>query len=105
MSDNYSFAQGQAKPATAEDLQKDVEGVTDPNLHRRFNVDSNLVEDYISTEDGFILEIDDDFVLTSMVDEIVETPYSYMLTVQGVNSYRNTTKELHDEDADDSEIP
>lgn len=105
MSDNYSFAQGQAKPATAEDLQKDAAGVTDPNLHRRFNVDSNLVEDYISTEDGFILEIDDDFVLTSMVDEIVETPYSYMLTVQGVNSYRNTTTELHDEDADDSEIP
>ena len=105
MSDNYLFAQGQARPATAADLQKDASGVTNPNLHRRFNVESELTDEFIVTEDEFLLEIDDDFALSSMVDEIVETPYSYMLTVQGVNSYRNTTKELHDEDANDSEIP
>lgn len=44
MSDDCLFAQGQAKPATPEDIQKDEEGVTDPNLHRRIRSGNSSTE-------------------------------------------------------------
>lgn len=105
MADNYLFAQGQAKPANAEDLQKDAAGITDPNLHRRFNIESELLEEVIVTEDNFMLAVDDDFVLSSTVDEPVETPYSYVISVKSLNSYRTTQTDVHDESSTESEIP
>ena len=105
MADNYLFAQGQAKPANAEDLQKDAAGITDPNLHRRFNIESELLDEVIITEDNFMLAIDDDFVLSSTVDEPIETPYSYVISVQSLNSYRTTQTDVHDESSTESEIP
>lgn len=105
MADNYLFAQGQAKPANAEDLQKDAVGVTDPNLHRRFNIESESLEEVMITEDNFVLAVDDEFVLSSTVDEPVETPYSYVISVQSLNSYRTTQTDVHDESSNESEIP
>lgn len=105
MADNYLFAQGQAKPANAEDLQKDAAGITDPNLHRRFNIESELLEEVMITEDNFMLAIDDEFVLSSVIDEPVETPYSYVISVQSLNSYRTTQTDVHDESSTESEIP
>lgn len=105
MADDYLFAQGQAKPANAEDLQKDAAGVTDPNLHRRFNIESELLEEVMITEDNFMLAIDDEFVLSSIIDEPVETPYSYVISVQSLNSYRTTQTDIHDESSTESEIP
>lgn len=107
MSENTypKFAQGQAKPATAENIQKDIIGITDPNLHRRIYTESKPVEEMLSTEDDFVLAIDDDFMLSSIVDEPVETPYTYTLSVQGVNSYRTTQTKVHDESSTESEIP
>lgn len=105
MADDYLFAQGQAKPANAEDLQKDAAGITDPNLHRRFNIESELLEEVMITEDNFMLAIDDDFVLSSIIDEPVETPYSYVIAVQSLNSYRTTQTDVHDESSTESEIP
>lgn len=105
MADDYLFAQGQAKPANAEDLQKDAAGITDPNLHRRFNIESELLEEVMITEDNFMLAIDDDFVLSSIIDEPIETPYSYVISVQSLNSYRTTQTDVHDESSTESEIP
>lgn len=108
MSENTypKLAQGAAKPANAEDLQKDIiAGVTDPNLHRRFNIESESLEEAIVTEDNFMLAIDDDFVLSSTIDEPVETPYSYVISVQSLNSYRTTQTDTHDESSNESEIP
>lgn len=105
MADDYLFAQGQAKPANAEDLQKDAAGITDPNLHRRFNIESELLEEVMITENNFMLAIDDEFVLSSVIDEPVETPYSYVISVQSLNSYRTTQTDVHDESSTESEIP
>ena len=105
MADDYLFAQGQAKPANAEDLQKDAAGITDPNLHRRFNIESELLEEVMITENNFMLAIDDEFVLSSIIDEPVETPYSYVISVQSLNSYRTTQTDVHDESSTESEIP
>lgn len=105
MADDYLFAQGQAKPANAEDLQKDAAGITDPNLHRRFNIESELLEEVMTTENNFMLAINDEFVLSSIIDEPVETPYSYVISVQSLNSYRTTQTDVHDESSTESEIP
>ena len=81
MADDYlKTAQGQAKLATAEDLEKDVFGITDPNLHRR---------------------IDDEATPLHPGETI---PDSYTLSVGGVNSYRTADHHVHDESSD-SEIP
>ena len=105
MADDYLFAQGQAKSANAEDLQKDATGITDPNLHRRFNIESESLEEVMITEDNLMLAIDDEFVLSSIIDEPVETPYSYVISVQSLNSYRTTQTDVHDESSTESEIP
>lgn len=105
MADDYLFAQGQARPANAEDLQKDAAGITDPNLHRRFNIESELLEEVMTTENNFMLAINDEFVLSSIIDEPVETPYSYVISVQSLNSYRTTQTDVHDESSTESEIP
>ena len=105
MADDYLFAQGQAKPANAEDLQKDAAGITDPNLHRRFNIESELLEEVMITEDNFMLAIDDEFVLSSIIDEPLESPYSYVISVQSLNSYRTTQTKVHDEENNEEEIP
>jgi len=81
MSENYAYAQGPVKPATAEDLVRDASGITKPNLHRRINND-----------------------LTVLGEDEVEKD-TYLLTVQGTNSFRNTEHYYHDEDSNDSEIP
>ena len=112
MADGYLLAQGQAKPATQEDLYKDASGVTYPNLHRRIDTDYSPRYEYryLQTAEG-------DNLLTAEGDPIVvnvdmsyiepapvgyESPYEYALLVQGVDSYRNT----HFVDTDEnSEIP
>ena len=76
MSEYCLFAQGYAKPATAEDLARDASGITKPNLHRR--IDPEL--DTEANEEGT----------------------TYKLLVQGVASYRSTSCDRPD---DDSEIP
>ena len=79
MSEYCLFAQGYAKPATAEDLARDASGITDPNLHRR-------IDPELDTE----------------ADQTVEEGTTYKLLVQGVASYRSTSCTRYDED---SEIP
>lgn len=57
MADDYLLAQGQAKPATDEDLIKDANGITHPNLHRR--IDTDLAPNYqwlaLKTAEGTVL--------------------------------------------------
>ena len=79
--ENIPLAQGPAKPATADDLVKDAEGVTYPNLHRRIDNESTPLEE----------------------GEV--SPDTYSLVVQAVNSYRNTKHTVHDEESTTSEIP
>lgn len=66
------MGQGPAKLASAEDVEKDELGFTNPNLHRRIDpVERDLPE----TESR-----------------------KYKLTIQSVNSYRTTQITTHDED-------
>lgn len=83
MIDDYKMAQGPAKPVepgSAEE-QKDEQGITKPNLHRRIDNES-----------------------TPLSPEEVK-PDTYELSVGGVSSYRTTTHTIHDEDSETSEIP
>ena len=73
------LAQGPAKLATAEDIEKDQEGYTHPNLHRR-------IDDSVQ-EPGEL------------------TPREYSLSIGGVNSYRTTSITVHEEGSTTSEIP
>lgn len=83
MSENTypKMAQGSAKPATDLDKVHDQGGITYPNLHRRIdNENTPLAEGEVA-------------------------PDEYLLTVGGVDSYRNTKHTIHDEDSTTSEIP
>lgn len=81
--DDLKYAQG---PATiilpgSDEAQKDADGVTKPNLHRRIDQDlSELQPDQVS-------------------------PDTYSLLVAGTDSYRNIKHYYHDEDSTTSEIP
>ena len=103
MAYNYLLAQGQAKLATEEDLQRDVTGITNPNLHRRIDQDLSFISEAI------VLSTDNDEIIGTDTGDYIAVPSrveggaaNYTLSVSGVNSYR-TTQTL---DADpDSEIP
>lgn len=73
--------QGPAANASDEDLRRDNTGFTHPNLHRRIDPQQSPEgsEEY--------------------------QPRKYQLGIYGVNSYRTTETVLHDEDAEDNEIP
>lgn len=79
--DEFKLAQGPAKLATEEDIEKDEEGITKPNFHRRIDEDLTVLQP----------------------DEVAKDTYS--LQVSGLNSYRNTEHYYHDEDSTTSEIP
>lgn len=79
--DDVKLAQGPAKLATAEDLEKDAEGITKPNLHRRIDDDLSELEPGEVAKD------------------------SHSLQVSGVNSYRSVEHYYHDEESTTSEIP
>ena len=113
MSENYpQLAQGPAKPATPEDLERDATGITNPNLHRR--IDNTPVEIYFDT---YELTTEDDYVLTTQDGEVIMIDLAgnqsrrvlinnkYTLSVSGVNSFRTTGQITHDEESTDSEIP
>lgn len=67
-----------SKLATASDIEKDTSGYTNPNLHRRVDPKEHEGE---------------------------SLPRSYQFAIQGVDSYRATSFNFHDEESDDSEIP
>lgn len=74
------MTQGPAVIADEEALQKDKQGFTHPNLHRRVKSDRTIGEDeYL--------------------------PREYQLSVQGVDSYRSTRTFVHDEESTTSETP
>lgn len=79
--DELKLAQGPAKPASAEDIEKDEEGITKPNLHRRIDEDLTVLQP----------------------DEVEKDTHS--LQVSALNSYRSTTQYYHDEESTTSEIP
>ena len=63
-----------AKPATKEEIEKELSGYTHPDLHRR--IDPQIPD---INETGEI------------------APRDYQLGILGVNSYRTTTKYFHDD--------
>ena len=73
------MAQGPAHLATPEELQKDIVGYTNPNLHRRIDPQPR--------------------------EEPEVSPREYLLSVGGVDSYRMTKITTHDENSTTSEIP
>ncbi len=81
MNEYYKMAQGPATEATAEDIAKDEEGITKPNLHRRIDPKQPQAgsEEY--------------------------KPRDYKLNVSNLNSYKQTTINTHDEDGINNEIP
>lgn len=79
--EDLKLAQGPAKPATPEDIERDEGGITFPNLHRR---------------------IDDE--LAPIIGEEVAHDKN-TLSVSAVNSYRTTEHIVHDEASTTSEIP
>ena len=103
MADNYLLAQGQAKPATEEDLQRDAAGITNPNLHRRIDQDLSFISEAIA------LSTDNDEIIGTAAGDYISVPgrveggaANYTLSVSGVNSYRTTqTIDINP----DSEIP
>ena len=107
MAEDYLFAQGQAKLDTAEDIEKDEDGVTKPNLHRRIDTDLTVdtEEFYLTTEDGYRLTTEDGFQLLCTSYEPAPRSESYILSVAGVSSFRTTERKIHDEDSTTSEIP
>lgn len=74
------MAQGPAHIATSDEIALDNHGLTNPNLHRR--IDPQQPEDPVEIK-----------------------PRSYILSVNGYNSYRTTTKYIHDEESTTDEIP
>lgn len=82
MLENYpQIAQGQATPATAEDIARDEVGITDPNLHRRIDNETTPVKP----------------------GELI--PDTYTIGVSALNSYRTTQHTVHDEGSTISEVP
>ena len=73
--------QGPAKVANEEDLIRDAQGFTHPNLHRRI--------DPQQPSDG----------------SVEYKPRDYSIGISNVYSYRTTKINTHDEDSEDSEIP
>lgn len=104
MSEQFQIAQGYAKPATAEDLVRDAEGITNPNLHRRIDPELGIAtEDYLlATTDNYYLATTDGEVLVIPVQITDGEGTTYTLFVSGVNSYRATSYNIQDEN---SEIP
>lgn len=74
-------AQGAAVPADSEALEKDEIGFTNPNLHRRVDPQPP------APDSGEV------------------APRDYILSVQGVNSYRTEIIYTHDEESTTCEIP
>lgn len=83
-------AQGPATLADNDAINKDKLGFTHPNLHRRIESD-RPIHSYLDAESG--LEI----------SEI--KPRDYQIGVYGTDSYRTTTKYVHDEESTEVEIP
>lgn len=74
------MTQGPAVFADDEALQKDEQGLTHPNLHRRIKTNKTVGEDeYL--------------------------PREYELSVRGVDSYRSTKTFIHDEESTTTETP
>ena len=106
MDDFITTAQGQAKLANSEDLIKDAQGVTDPNLHRRITAGYIEYNDYIlSTPDSYEIATPDGYSLVATVADYFPGDTQYALVVQAVNSYRTTEHIVHNEDSTTSEIP
>ena len=105
--ENIPLAQGYAKIATGEDLDKDAFGLTYPNLHRRINTDfARLKADYsLTTPNGIILTTPGYEALTVSAEYGPGGAQTFALQVKGVNSYRTTTPLIHDETSEDSEVP
>ena len=105
--EDIPLAQGYAKPATAEDLEKDEAGLTYPNLHRRINTDlARLKTDYsLTTPEGADLTTPGGEVLTVSAEYGPGGAQKFALQVKCVNSYRTTTPIVHHEDSEDSEVP
>ena len=78
--DFINITQGYATVASGEEIEKDTQGITNPNLHRR-----------IATvrEQG-----DQEY-----------KPRDYTLSVNGVSSYRNTKEYVYNDSDNHNEIP
>lgn len=101
--EDIKLAQGQAKLAIEEDLQRDAVGITNPNLHRRVDQDLSFISEAVA------LSTDNDEIIGADAEDYISVPSrveggaaNYTLSVSGVNSYRTT--QTIDTDAD-SEIP
>lgn len=80
--DRYlKMGQGPAKLASEEDLQRDENGYTNPNLHRRSEPEDP------PTGDSEVL------------------PREYKFSIHDVNGFQTTIKTVHDEESTTSEIP
>ena len=66
MADEYLLAQGQAKPATEEDLFRDASGITYPNLHRRIDKDLAPRFEYLT-----LMTAEGDYLLTAEGERIL----------------------------------
>ena len=110
MADDYILAQGEAKPATEEDLIKDAIGITHPNLHRRIDTDYSPrfeVLNLQTAEGGNLLAAEGNPISVCVDMSYInpppagyESPYEYTLSVQGVNSFRTTHYSNKDESAE-----
>lgn len=105
--DYPKLAQGEAKLATEQDIQKDLMGITNPNLHRRIDDDLS----FISAE-GHLATAEEDAIIGTNEDEAIVFPIrieggkaDYTISVSGVNSFRTTNHITHDEDSITEEIP
>lgn len=76
-----SVGQGPARPADAEDIQRDDNGFTNPNLHRRINPQEP------APDSGEV------------------APRGYELGIYSTDSYRTVFINTHDEESETSEIP
>ena len=67
MADMFKFAQGPARPATAEEIAREntLEHKTNPDLHRRID---NTLTAYIS-EDAYLLTAEGDYLLGSTAND------------------------------------
>ena len=69
------------QPATTEDIEKDEEGITTPNLHRRHDDDLSVIQPQQVAKD------------------------KHSIFVGGTSSYRGIEHFYHDEESTTSEIP
>ena len=108
MADETKLAQGPARPATASEIAQDENtGYMYPNLHRRIDTDlTGTAEDcYITTEDGYRLTTEDGYLLLGAYFIPSPGAEDYNLLVGGVNSFRTTGYNTHDEESTTSEVP